>query len=568
MNSKKLTLTLQYAFSFLLCTIFIINSISAQTERIVIELPKDDRRKIVLSKEEQSNLQAQEHEINQFFQDLNLESHPDYYTLKLIKSRTRSARTLAINPAGTMLAAGYSSNKKSLVFYTIRQDGTIIAQPSVNNDAWKTITSQYITALAFTTDGKQLAVGGWEKIKDKKTCSIYLWSLADNSYKKLGEHTDVVKDLACNHEGTLLASTADDYTLQLLDLTNFTQRGLYDWREENGENKWGYSVSFNSTDKLIAVSQENSVVKIFEVEKFLGTDNIPVIEISFKYAGVESAEKNSMAIARFSPDNPLLLAISYDTYCVLLNLETQTYRFLYYSQHHEDAPQYHALRFNQMGNLIATRDQRGIIYCWEVDDSNCVGIGFIKWFWNYVHHYEDLAFLPNDSIITSGEITNRWDLAQGIELQTSAYFIVWKKLFSPHLNFDYYFKNRTDRFNALKKYLTPAAVNEYFENQEIVKSEPLSPPAIRAEVAVPMEEADQQEQLVPSEVDASVVEIAIEQPEPVPSSAEAHIAEEKSAEAGYVTKFKNFIVNALQQTWNVIRSASYAGYQWIRNRFS
>ncbi len=564
MKPEKLMLSKRYVVSFLLCTISILN---AQTERIVIELPESGGQRSVLSLEEQSNIQAQEHEINQFVQDLNLNSHPDYYILNLIKPRRkRSARTLAINPAGTMLAAGYWSSRNGLVCYDVTQDGTLI-EHKFRNSSWETVADQFVTALAFSHDGKKLASGGWKITVDGLIWPIFIWSFRTKNSEALEGHTDVVKDVAFNHTGTLLASTSDDYRLRLWDLTTFKLQGEYRWEQNKGEAKWGYSVSFNSTDRLLSVSQEDGIVKIFEVDKFFGDENTPVIEISFKQTGGKNSFTKRIAIARFSPQEPLLLALTLDNYCVLLDLATHTYRFLSCLQQ-EHFPPFRALRFNQTGDLIATRDENGIIYCWHVHDRNCAGIGLVKWFWNHTAYYEDLVFLPNDYIITSGEITNQWIPKLAKEINASAYLIVLKKLFSPGLYLDEYFKNRADRFKALQKYFTPAAVNEYFENQESVKSEPLSPSAIRAEEEVPMKEADQQKQIASPKVVTQEVEIAIEQPAPVPSSAEAHIPEEKSTEAGYVTKFKNLMVNALQQTWNMFRSASHAGYRWIRNKFS
>jgi WD40 repeat protein len=125
------------------------------------------------------------------------------------------ANALAFSPDGKILAVGARNNT---VHMWDPRNGQGI-KPLVGK-ASEIPSAGAIWALAISPDNKTLAAGGHDR-------TVRLWDLADRTERAQLQHDDAVRSLAISPDGKLLAVGDDAGSVTVWDMLNTTRKAVY-----------------------------------------------------------------------------------------------------------------------------------------------------------------------------------------------------------------------------------------------------------------------------------------------------------------------------------------------------
>lgn len=152
---------------------------------------------------------------------------------------------VAYSPDGGMLALGGYQRVELVEARTGKKLGSLEGHPGA------------ITSVAFSPDGKSLAVAGGVP---GRSGEIRLWSLATRTARTLsGLHGDVVYTVAWSPDGKTLAAGSYDRFVSLWDVASGKSRRLKDHTDAV------YSVAWSPDGQRIASASGDRTVKVWDV---------------------------------------------------------------------------------------------------------------------------------------------------------------------------------------------------------------------------------------------------------------------------------------------------------------
>ncbi len=189
-------------------------------------------------------------------------------------------KTLGI--AAPVNALAFSPDGKLLAVGTYQR--VLLCDP-VSRTVLKTWSGHLDTvrSLAFSPDGKWLAAGGG---MSGAIGQVRLWSIPDSKETLVfGDHTDTVQGVAFSPDGKLIASASVDRSIKLWEtVTGKLSQTLRDHADAVS------GVAFSPSGKLLASSSNDKSVKIWDVASgkrlySLGAHDEPVTDLCFTPGG-------------------------------------------------------------------------------------------------------------------------------------------------------------------------------------------------------------------------------------------------------------------------------------------
>jgi WD40 repeat protein len=233
--------------------------------------------------------------------------------------------------------------------------------------------TEWVSAGTFSPDGQILATAGADNL-------VRLWNTQTwQEMASLSGHTDLISLLATSPDGQTLVSSSglpgsEDPALRVWNVA--AGNLLYSLSEHTDG---VYAVAFSPNGTYLATAGWDDALRVYQVEGGLVRQNVPITN-------------DSPANPVFSPTQPLLAYAEVDGTAALLNVDTGESRRL---SSHEGPVE--ALAFSPDGRLLATADQSGTIYLWDVAG----GLPLATLTGHHGVAFE-LAFSPDGTLLISG----------------------------------------------------------------------------------------------------------------------------------------------------------------------
>jgi WD40 repeat protein len=154
---------------------------------------------------------------------------------------------LTFSPDGAMLASAIHSEDSEIKLWN-SADGKLIREP-------KTLNVRYVNSLAFSPDGKMLAVGS------ESGFPVVLDVVNNKLIEMHGTaHTGWINSLAFNSDGKIIASGSDDGTIILWDITQRQSLG----NPLRIHKTVVFNLEFSPDDSLLASASQDGTVILWD----------------------------------------------------------------------------------------------------------------------------------------------------------------------------------------------------------------------------------------------------------------------------------------------------------------
>ncbi|EMD58222.1 hypothetical protein COCSADRAFT_351273 [Bipolaris sorokiniana ND90Pr] len=259
--------------------------------------------------------------------------------------------------------------------------------------------SDYISAIAFSSDGQLVASGSRDK-------TVRLWETATGTCRSTLEgHSDYVSAVAFSPDGQVVASSGGK-TVRLLE-TASGDKTVRLWETATGicrSTLEGHSqeisaIAFSPDGQLVASGSSDKTVRLWETATGICRSTL------------EGHSQEISAIA-FSPDGQLVASVSRDKTVRLWEVVTGTCRstleghFNYVS----------AITFSPDGQLVAWISRDKTVRLWETATGTCRST--LEGHSDYVNA---IAFSPDGQLVASGsgdKTVRLWEVATGTRRST------------------------------------------------------------------------------------------------------------------------------------------------------
>ncbi|ETS78830.1 hypothetical protein PFICI_08683 [Pestalotiopsis fici W106-1] len=248
----------------------------------------------------------------------------------------------------------------------------------------------YVSDLAFTPDGKQIASGS-------SFGAVRVWSTDDRvACYTLGDAKDKISSVAISPDGSTLIAGSDDFTIMIFDLKRRKLRHTL-----QAHSRWVNAVAFSPNGKLFASGSMDQTVAIWDTETLREVKRIDI----------QSSPVNA---AVFSPDGHFIITGSVDGIVRLWDFSTESEEAHRTFQGHSGAV--NSIRFSASGHLILSGSDDMTIKLWETETGK-----ERMTFRGHTKRVMTAIFSLDAEIIVSGsedKTIRLWNIENGALLQT------------------------------------------------------------------------------------------------------------------------------------------------------
>src|SRR3984893_5600289 len=257
--------------------------------------------------------------------------------------------------------------------------------------------SSWVTGVAFSSDGRRLASGSWDR-------TVKFWDVpTGQELSTVGKKTKEVQALAFSRDGHWLAAENSNNIVTLWDATTGREiRTLANDRPLGAlGSTWVYSIAFSPDGRWLASGVDDKTVRLWDVMtgravRDLTTSRRPVI------------------YAAFSPDGRWLASGDDDKSIQIWDVSTgQEIRRL--SGHKKPI---YAVAFSPNGHWLASASADRSIKIWDIATGREV-----RTLTGHGNCVSSLAFSPDGRCLACGswdKTVKVWDVETGLEVQTLA----------------------------------------------------------------------------------------------------------------------------------------------------
>jgi serine/threonine protein kinase len=239
--------------------------------------------------------------------------------------------SIALNPAGTVLASGDNANNIRL--YEV---------PNAKEIATLSGHTGQVLSLSFSPDGKILASGSQDN-------TVKLWDTATGKeLNTLTGHNGAVNSVAFSHHSNILASGGADSTIILWDAT--TGKKLNTLKAHNG----GVNVvAFSPDDKTLASGSEDKSVKVWNVADIINAS------VESSYTG----HTDRISTLAYSPDGKTIASGSEDKTIKLSRADNGADENVTFVGHTDEVA---SVVFSSDGKTLISAGDDKTVKAWEV----------------------------------------------------------------------------------------------------------------------------------------------------------------------------------------------------------
>ena len=178
--------------------------------------------------------------------------------IAICKGHSSWVQSLAFNREGTMFA---SSDDNTVRLWDLKTGNCLKTFPRHDFPKTKTSWENSVRSVAFSSDSKTLATGGFAK-------KIKLWNPENGERLKTlskAKTKDCIHSIAFSPDGKWLASGSDDKTLRLWDLNTYECVRILEGHEAPV-----YSVAFspNGNGKILASGSDDNTVRLWDLNTY------------------------------------------------------------------------------------------------------------------------------------------------------------------------------------------------------------------------------------------------------------------------------------------------------------
>jgi len=258
--------------------------------------------------------------------------------------------------------------------------------------------SSWVTAVAFSPDGRRLASGSWDS-------TVKFWDVATGApVRSISNKTGKVQALAFSADGRWLAGESYSNEVTVWDahtgaaahtLAGSKPMGLF------GGNNYVYSIDFSADGRWLGSAVDDRTVRVWDVKTW------QVLRDLF-------GPPRKVIYIALSPDGRLLATGGENNTIAIWDVAAG--RVIHTLQGHRE--QVYAVQFSPDGRRLASASRDKTVKLWDV-----AGGREIRTLNGHRKSVTSLAFRPDGKLLASGswdDTIKLWDTESGRELQTLA----------------------------------------------------------------------------------------------------------------------------------------------------